>query len=134
MCPAEFNNLVGIKPTVGLVARDGMIPVSESQDSPEPMARTVKDAAELLAIIAGESEFDKRTWDIPFPTQDFSACCSSTNLSGIRIDIPRNTFGDIAASVLRKFEKLPTLSNSSVMPGIRADLFGFRGQNSRITA
>ena len=105
MCPAEFNNLVGIKPAVGLVARDGIIPVSESQDSPGPGARTMKDAAELLAIIVGRSEFDKRTWDIPFPIQDFSACCSSMNLSGIRIGIPRNTFGDIAASVLRKFEE-----------------------------
>ena len=97
--------MVGIKPTVGLVARDGIVPLSESQDSPGPVARTVKDAAELLTVIAGVSDSDKRTLDIPFPIPDFGAYCVSTDLSGIRIGIPRNTFNNVPESVLHEFQK-----------------------------
>ena len=109
--------MVGIKPTVGLLARDGIIPVSESQDSPGPVARTVKDAVEILAIIAGRSEFDKRTWDIPFSTQNLCASCSSTSLSGIRIGIPRDTFSGIPASVIRKFDEA-----IEILAGANADV------------
>src|SRR5205814_10468193 len=53
VCPANANGLVGIKPTVGLVSRTGIIPISHSQDTAGPMARTVEDAAILLAALAG---------------------------------------------------------------------------------
>ena len=51
-CPAAFNGCVGIKPTVGTVPTDGVVPISASQDSPGPMARTVRDAAALLTVLA----------------------------------------------------------------------------------
>lgn len=60
-CPASVNNLVGIKPTVGLVSRSGIIPISSTQDTAGPIARTVKDAAILLGAIAGVDKEDAIT-------------------------------------------------------------------------
>src|SRR2546430_16037143 len=53
VCPASANGLVGIKPTLGLLSRSGVIPIAHSQDTPGPMARTVRDAAILLGAMAG---------------------------------------------------------------------------------
>src|SRR4029079_7334703 len=53
-CPAAFNGCVGLKPTVGLVAPDGGVPVSRSQDSPGPLTATVRQAAALLGVLAGD--------------------------------------------------------------------------------
>jgi len=58
ICPSSVAGLVGIKPTVGLVSRSGIIPISHSQDTAGPMARTVADAAALLTVIAGADEDD----------------------------------------------------------------------------
>ncbi|MCJ1402090.1 hypothetical protein MMC11_005309 [Xylographa trunciseda] len=103
--PAGKSNIVGIKPTVGLVARDGVIPISEIQDTIGPMARTVKDAAEILTIIAGKSEFDKRTQLIPFEViPDYGALCQDTNLSGLRIGVPNEGIQDMPLSVIEKFD------------------------------
>ncbi len=57
VCPASFNGCVGIKPTVGVVSRDGVVPISNSQDSPGSMARSVRDAALLLEVLSGQSGF-----------------------------------------------------------------------------
>jgi amidase len=59
--PASVNSIVGIKPTVGLLSRTGIIPISKTQDTAGPMARTVKDAAILLGILAGEDAEDTAT-------------------------------------------------------------------------
>ncbi|WP_430814401.1 amidase [Carboxylicivirga sp. RSCT41] len=61
VCPSGINGVVGIKPTVGLLSRTGIIPISESQDTAGPMARTVTDAALLLAALAGVDEKDDKT-------------------------------------------------------------------------
>src|SRR4029079_11545525 len=61
VCPSSANGLVGIKPTVGLVSRAGIIPISHSQDTAGPMARTVTDAAELLAVLSGPDPRDPAT-------------------------------------------------------------------------
>lgn len=61
-CPASLNGCVGLKPTVGLVPRDGVIPISSSQDSPGPMSQTVDQAAKLLSVIAGK-DFTKLDLD-----------------------------------------------------------------------
>ncbi|MCJ1282130.1 hypothetical protein MMC26_001453 [Xylographa opegraphella] len=104
-CPAEASNIVGIKPTVGLVARDGVIPISEIQDTIGPMARTVKDAAAILGIIAGKSDFDSRTQQIPFDKiPDYGALCRDTNLSGIRIGVPKEGIHDVLLSVMNRFD------------------------------
>lgn len=105
--PADVNNLVGIKPTVGLTSRDLVIPISEHQDTVGPMARTVKDAAYLLHAIAGYSSYDNYTSAIPFPNHtipDYVAACNFSALRGARIGIPRNVFDS------------PSIRNSSYAP------------------
>ena len=95
-----------VKPTVAVVARDGVIPLSEPQDSVGPMARTVKDAAYLLTVLAGKSPFDNHTTTIPFETiADYAAGCQSTVLTGIRIGVPRNSFTNVNPTVLVAFDK-----------------------------
>ncbi|HSS98025.1 MAG TPA: amidase family protein, partial [Terriglobales bacterium] len=61
VCPSNANGLVGIKPTLGLASRSGIIPISHSQDTPGPMARSVRDAAILLSVMAGVDPNDKYT-------------------------------------------------------------------------
>jgi amidase len=61
VCPSHANGIVGIKPTVGLVSRSGIIPISSTQDTPGPMARTVRDAAICLGALAGIDSTDSKT-------------------------------------------------------------------------
>ncbi|KAL9605166.1 MAG: hypothetical protein Q9219_000100 [cf. Caloplaca sp. 3 TL-2023] len=91
LSPSEVNNLVGIKPTVGLTSRALAIPISERQDTIGPMARTVKDAAYLLQAIAGKDPNDNYTLAQPFETPpDYVGACNYSSLRGKRIGIPRN--------------------------------------------
>ena len=91
--PALKNSLVGIKPTVGLVSRSGVIPIAHTQDTPGPMARTVKDAAHLLTAIAGVDEKDAATAMNP-KLSDFTAELNETSLKGIRIGYAGSPFTD----------------------------------------
>jgi amidase len=99
LSPSEMNNIVGIKPTVGLTSRALVIPISEHQDTVGPMARTVKDAAYLLQAIAGSDTHDNYTSAIPFngSLPDYVAACTLDALKGKRIGIPRNAFGSRTA-------------------------------------
>lgn len=91
LSPADVNNLVGIKPTVGLTSRSLVVPISQRQDTVGPMARTVKDAAYLLHAIAGKDKYDNYTSAIPFATiPDYVAACNFSALSGKRLGVPRN--------------------------------------------
>ncbi len=75
ICPASMNGIVGIKPTLGLVSRSGIVPISHNQDTAGPMARSVADAAALLSVIAGSDVSDPATVDattMPPTTRDFS--------------------------------------------------------------
>ena len=78
-CPAAFNGVVGIKPTVGLVPTEGVVPVARSQDSPGPMAPTVRDAAALLTVLAGDGT-------------DYAAHAVDGRLAGKRIGVPRKIY------------------------------------------
>lgn len=101
MGPASKSNVVGLKPTTGLVARDAVIPASYRLDTVGPLSRTVKDAAHILTLIAGKSALDERTHDIPFTTMpDFAASCVGTSLHGIRIGVPRNALPQGSGSVI----------------------------------
>lgn len=104
--PAEIANVVGFKPSRGLIATDGAIPISKRQDVIGTLTRTVKDAAYMLSFMAGRSELDDRTWNIPFdPIADFTTACKGTDLSGLAIGIPRNCFsGDPSSPVMISFE------------------------------
>jgi amidase len=113
--PAELNNVVGFKPTRGLIGTDGAIPISGRQDVIGTLTRTVKDAAHMLSVMAGRSEDDPRTWDIPFATiPNYAAFCEITDLSGINIGVPRNAINDDAQpSVLRAFEDALAIMRSA---------------------
>jgi amidase len=88
--PSNNCGLVGIKPTVGLVSRAGMIPISHTQDTAGPMARTVTDAALLLAAIAGFDAADSATKPIAGKTAvDYTQSLDPRGLQGMRIGVPR---------------------------------------------
>ncbi len=89
--PASINGIVGLKPTVGRVSRDGIVPISFTQDTPGPMTRTVADAARLLAAIAGTDPRDAATHDAP-PPDDYLAALDSQALRGARIGVAREYF------------------------------------------
>ncbi|CEJ90623.1 hypothetical protein VHEMI06391 [[Torrubiella] hemipterigena] len=89
--PAHKNNIVGIRPTVGLTSRHLVVPVSEHLDTVGPMARTVKDAAYLLQAIAGADRNDKFTSASPYGynSPDYVAACRTSGLQGKRIGVPK---------------------------------------------
>ncbi|MEU8227024.1 amidase [Kribbella sp. NPDC048915] len=76
VCPAALNGVVGLKPTVGLVPQQGIVPISHSQDTAGPMTKTVTQAAALLTVLTGGH-------------QDYTEACRGTDLSNLRIGVPR---------------------------------------------
>ncbi|KAI0357728.1 amidase signature enzyme [Trametes cingulata] len=87
--PSSVNNLVGIKPTVGLTSRDGVVPISEHQDTVGPMARSVADAATILSIIAGRDPRDNFTLAQPLVVPDYTKALNVHALRGARLGVPR---------------------------------------------
>lgn len=88
VCPSSVCGLVGIKPTVGLVSRAGIIPISHSQDTAGPMTRTVRDAALVLAAIAGPDDRDPATKDAKV-----TPYLPAGDVKGMRIGVVRSMFG-----------------------------------------
>jgi len=94
VCPSSVNGLVGIKPTVGLVSRAGIIPISASQDTAGPMARSVADAAALLTVIAGYDPEDPATAALKErPPPDYTQFLDRESLRGARIGVLRQYAG-----------------------------------------
>ena len=94
VCPSSSNGLVGIKPTVGLVSRTGIIPISHSQDGAGPMCRTVRDAAIVLGALTGIDEQDVATSDSrEHSYTDYLQFLKADGLRGARIGVVRKTFG-----------------------------------------
>jgi amidase len=93
VCPAGMNGIVGIKPTVGLVSRSGIIPIAHSQDTAGPMARSVRDAAMLLTALTGRDEEDPATLAAPDGRIDYTANLAADGLAGKRIGILRSYHG-----------------------------------------
>lgn len=85
--PSCQNSLVGIKPTVGLISRRGIIPLAHTQDTAGPMARTVEDAVILLNALTGRDEFDPITKTNPFKGIDFTDYLLVDGLKGKRVGI-----------------------------------------------
>jgi amidase len=98
--PATNNGLVGIKPTLGLVSRTGIVPIAHSQDTAGPMARTVADAATLLGAMAGTDASDAATRDSDrYGRRDYNAALDANGLKGARIGVVRDRlFGYNAAT------------------------------------
>ena len=97
LCPAALNGVVGIKPTVGLTSRTGVVPVSSSQDTVGPIARSVAEAAAFLGVLAGSGAgadpldpvTTSRPADLP---KDYMAFCDPDGLSGVRVGVPRRHY------------------------------------------
>lgn len=99
-CPSGLNGVVGFKPTVGLVSRTFIVPISHSQDTAGPMTLSVRDAAAMLSIIAGSDPADPATAEADAHKTDFAAALSPDALRGKRIGVLRDRIGsraDIAA-------------------------------------
>lgn len=94
VCPSGINGIVGIKPTIGLWSRSGIIPISHSQDTAGPMARSVTDAAIMLGLLAGKDELDETTHNpATAKTPDYTLFLDKKGLQGARIGIARNFMG-----------------------------------------
>lgn len=108
-CPAAINGIVGLKPTVGLVSRTHIVPISHSQDTAGPMTDDVRDAAELLTVIAGSDPADPATARADRHKTDYAAKLDAGSLKGKRIGVMRFASGfgtdvafDTALAILRK--------------------------------
>ena len=91
--PASTCGIVGIKPTVGLVSRDGIVPISQSQDTAGAMASSVRGAAALLSVLAAPDERDPAAAGSA-PAADYLAACHRGGLGGARLGVVRSVFGD----------------------------------------
>jgi len=120
ICPSQTNSIVGIKPTIGLVSRTGIIPISHNQDTAGPMARTVKDAAFLLNVMVGidpdDSSTLKHNIDLPL---DYTQFLDPDGLKGTRIGVARNYFGnsDLIDKIMEdSIEKMKELGAEIIDP------------------
>lgn len=94
VCPSSANSLVGIKPTLGLVSRSGIIPIAHSQDTAGPMTRTVSDAAILLGAMAGVDPRDEATnASRGKAVPDYTRFLDKDGLRGVRLGVARKHFG-----------------------------------------
>ena len=112
LCPSSVNGIVGIKPTLGLVSRAGVVPIAHSQDTVGPMARTVADAAAMLGAMAGSDEDDPETCSAK-SRRDYVEFLDSDGLRGARIGIPREGYygysdktDEIAEAAVGRMRKL----------------------------
>jgi amidase len=94
ICPASMTGIVGIKPTLGLISRDGIIPITHNQDTAGPMARTVADAAILLTAMAGSDPHDPATADADRHATDYTRFLDPNGLRGKRIGVVRQLAGN----------------------------------------
>lgn len=120
VCPSSSNGVVGIKPTLGLISRAGIIPIAHSQDTSGPMARTVRDAATLLGALAGSDPRDPASADADAKAQkDYTKFLDSAGLKGARLGIARKYFGfsdAVDALMSRLIEKMKSAGAVIVDP------------------
>lgn len=96
ICPSSINGLVGFKPTLGLVSRTHVVPISHSQDTAGPMARSVTDAALVLTALAGSDPADPATAQADARKTDYAAGLSPGYLQGVRIGVLKDRTGSNA--------------------------------------
>jgi amidase len=109
LCPSAVNGVVGIKPTVGLISRGGIVPISHSQDTAGPMARSVADAAALLTAMAATDPADDATGSEARRQQDYLSALDPNALKGARIGVLRKSTGYHPALDARFERALATL-------------------------
>ena len=150
VCPSSINGIVGIKPTVGLVSRAGIVPISHTQDTAGPMARTVADAAAMLGALAGPDERDRATRAAEGRDgTDYSRSLDAGALRGSRIGLLREYWGrdagidtllDAACEAMRaagaalvEVEPLPGIDATNA-PGFELMLYEFKAGLNRYLA
>jgi amidase len=124
-CPASISGIVGFKPTVGLVSRTYVVPISHSQDTPGPMTRTVREAAAVLTAMAGTDPLDSATKEADTRKTDYVAALSDNSLRGRRIGVLRFATGFGTDPALA--EALETLRREGAIL-VDIDKFEGRGQ------
>ncbi len=108
--PASANNLVGIRPTLGLVSRAGVIPYSFTQDAAGPLARTVTDAAKMLNVLVGYDPNDPATaWSVGNIQQDYTIFLKADGVRAKRIGVLRSFFGNASIN-----EEVSRIANKAV--------------------
>jgi amidase len=126
VCPSGINNVVGIKPTLGLVSRGGVVPISAQQDTAGPITRTVTDAAAVLSVIQGVDRDDPGTAPAgPYVRRDYLGALDAHSLTGKRIGVWREAAGTsadaarvLAESVARLRELGATVVDNVTLPGL----------------
>jgi amidase len=104
VCPASVNGVVGFKPTVGLVSRTHVVPISHSQDTAGPMARTVEDAAIVMTALAGTDPLDPATVEADARKVDYRAALDAGSLNGARIGVMRFLIANYSSDTQAAFE------------------------------
>jgi amidase len=104
-CPSSMNGLVGLKPTVGLVSRAGIVPISHTQDTAGPIARTVRDAAILLTAMAGTDPADPATADANAHRIDYTRALDPHALAGVRLGVARFLLKGFTPETLGVFKR-----------------------------
>lgn len=119
VCPAGINGIVGIKPTIGLVSRSGIIPIAHSQDTAGPMANSVTDAALLLDAMVGKDDADPASVNVSFP-KSYLPDPDRLDLNAVRVGVWRNYFGSnlprVAALLEENIASLKNLGADIVDP------------------
>ncbi len=126
VCPSGINGIVGIKPTLGLVSRSGIIPIAHSQDTAGPMARTVRDAAILLSAMTGTDPKDPASGDAPAAVPDYTANLAADGLQGKRLGVLRSYYGSgnhpaVDAMFERSIETLKA-QGAEIVDGIEIEM------------
>ncbi|MGA7539267.1 MAG: amidase [Steroidobacteraceae bacterium] len=104
-CPASMNGLVGLKPTVGLVSRAGIVPISHTQDTSGPIARTVRGAALLLTAMAGSDPADPATADANAHRMNYTTALDARSLRGARLGVARFLLKGFTPQTLAVFKR-----------------------------
>ncbi|MFC1481887.1 amidase [Candidatus Neomarinimicrobiota bacterium] len=139
VCPAGTNGIVGIKPTLGLVSCDGIIPIGHSQDTAGPMARTVRDAALLLTAMVAKDSNDPEASNFPQQTPDYLAALDASSLQGVRIGVMRDHYGAgdnarVEANLDRAIEALKSLGAEVIDSTELGDRTGLDEAESEVLA
>lgn len=114
MCPAAMNGIVGFKPTVGLLSRTHIVPISSTQDTAGPMTRSVKDAALMLTAMAGTDPVDQATVLADTSKTDYAAALDG-NIKGMRIGVMRFAQGNVPGVTSAFEEALQVLENKGAI-------------------
>jgi amidase len=122
-CPASLNGLVGLKPTLGLVSRAYVVPLSHDQDTPGPLGRSVADVAELLNVIAGSDPKDSATKNADEYKRDYVLALRAASLKGKRLGVLRYALTGLSPSVAVVFNRaLGDAELAVLLTDFKADL------------